>query len=378
MYLQYTTIHPYTGVIMTIPYQRSTFFTLSFSFLFLFLLTGCGEDPPVQPDENNSPGNGKIYATRITNSSYALLRLNADGTEQQTIQQEVGILSAPQAGKMLTVTPPNILTLADLEGNSIRTIPTVGTPKVAILSPDGNTICYAYYDYLNSTRQLYTIRTVRADGTGDVLLTTQGGWENTVTFSPDSKRVAFYLDEVAGSPDKLYTINIDGTDRKLVTENARSINDRFGGVAWSANEDRILFSRQGSNYEWQIWSIKADGSDERQITDASLPNGLSPTFSPDGTMIAFSGSMRDEEADLWVMNSDGSNKRKLTDTPGSDDLEVFPQWSPDGKSILCVSFAIPEQGDPSTGKVKTVDVATGAAKFIIETPDIHGAYWGKK
>ena len=71
-------------------------------------------------------------------------------------------------------------------------------------------------------------------------------------------------------------------------------------------------------------------------------------------------------------------KRRLTDTPGPEDAEAFPHWSPDGKSILCVSFTITGHGDPSKGRVKVVDVATGATTFVVETPDIREAFWGLK
>lgn len=363
---------------MTLLAQRPAASAIGLAALFIVLFAGCNEDSPVQSDDSNSPGNGKIYATRKTGSSTDLVWLNRDGTGLQILQQEAGILSAPQAGKLLIGTQSNKLILADLDGNSIRTIPTVRTPKTALLSPDGNTICYLYWEDVYSPLQTSTIRTVRADGTGDVLLTTQGAWENRVAFSPDSKRVAFYLVENTG-PDKLYTINADGTDKKLVTDNASGIYERFGRVTWSPIGDRILFSR-GHGEEPEIWSIKPDGSDERQITDASLPMGFFPIFSPDGTMIAFSGARSEDGqgADLWIMNSDGTNKRKLTDTPGRNDMEAFPHWSPDGKSILCVSFAMPEYGEPTMGKVKTVDVATGATTFVIETPDIREAFWGLK
>jgi Tol biopolymer transport system component len=59
----------------------------------------------------------------------------------------------------------------------------------------------------------------------------------------------------------------------------------------------------------------------------------SPTFSPDGTRLAFvreSGG----NADIYVANADGSSARRLTRTAGGD---YNPAWSPDGTRIAFAS-----------------------------------------
>lgn len=368
---------------MTDLMQRA-FCGLLFISTFLLLFAGCEGDSPTKQDDNGSSGNGKIYATRINASVPELLSINVDGTDMKVVRPLAGIISPPQAGKMLIATDSAQLLLADLDGNVIRTIPTVRIPTIAVLSPDASKICYAHRDHIGPN-QAYAIRVVNADGTGDILITNQGGYENTVAFSPDSRRIAFYSEEEAGTQDKLYTAKTDGTDVRLVTDNAHSMNDRYGTVAWSPDGNRILCQRVKDislDDNPQIWSIAIDGSDARELTDLTVPEGIFPRYSPDGSMIAFIGidrSSPDEVgSELWVMNSDGSNKRRLTDTPGPDDIEVYPEWSPDGTSILYVSFDIPDQGDPVTGTLKSIDVATGSVRTLIATPDVFSAYWGRK
>ena len=59
-----------------------------------------------------------------------------------------------------------------------------------------------------------------------------------------------------------------------------------------------------------------------------------PSYSPDGTQIAFRGDLDlaepsgDEE--IYVMNADGTNVRQLT---SNGDFDSAPAWSPDGTKI---------------------------------------------
>ena len=97
---------------------------------------------------------------------------------------------------------------------------------------------------------------------------------------------------------------------------------------------RIAFvsDRSGSP---DIWVMNADGSNPVNLTHDSAVDG-SPAWSPDGTRIAFSSNARGL-FDIWVMNADGSDRVNLT--PGGDMFDSFlrpfrqPTWSPDGTQI---------------------------------------------
>lgn len=67
----------------------------------------------------------------------------------------------------------------------------------------------------------------------------------------------------------------------------------------------------------------------RQLTDIPLDGVLSPTWSPDGKQIAFSG-VNNAVTDLYIVDVDGKNLRAMT----QDRYGAFhPSWSPDGTRI---------------------------------------------
>lgn len=72
-----------------------------------------------------------------------------------------------------------------------------------------------------------------------------------------------------------------------------------------------------------IYTVNGDGSNLTRVT-----YGLDPSWSPDGTQIAF--SRWNPPAGLFIVNADGSNEQALF---GSDQL-LSPQWSPDGGQII--------------------------------------------
>ena len=98
-----------------------------------------------------------------------------------------------------------------------------------------------------------------------------------------------------------------------------------------APDDRFRYD------EFDIYTIRPDGTDLRRLTDAE-GNDAHSLWSPDGNYILFSSSRfgyKDESplvlnqpqpyAELFIMNADGSNQRPLTDNQYE---EGTPAWLP--------------------------------------------------
>jgi len=100
----------------------------------------------------------------------------------------------------------------------------------------------------------------------------------------------------------------------------------MGGISWTP-DGRIVHASRGSGYQ-EIWIMKRDGTENKQLTFDSGRNGL-PTVSRDGRYIIYV-SNRMGTRNIWRMDIDGGNKKQLTH--GSDD--VSPQYTPDNQWII--------------------------------------------
>jgi dipeptidyl aminopeptidase/acylaminoacyl peptidase len=104
--------------------------------------------------------------------------------------------------------------------------------------------------------------------------------------------------------------------------------------SWSPDGSRIAFRSDRGGSGFDVFTMAADGSDVVEITnDAS--DDASPAWSPDGTHLIWS-SNRTGNYDVWTaLAADGSGATDLTATSASDDTE--PAMSPDGSTIAFVS-----------------------------------------
>jgi tricorn protease len=83
------------------------------------------------------------------------------------------------------------------------------------------------------------------------------------------------------------------------------------------------------SYAGDLWLVAREGGEARLLTSGEGTK-TDPVFSPDGSMIAFSGDY-DGNVDVYVMPSTGGVPRRLTHHPAVDEVV---EWSPDGKSVL--------------------------------------------
>jgi tricorn protease len=125
---------------------------------------------------------------------------------------------------------------------------------------------------------------------------------------------------------------------------------------------QIVFS-----YAGDLWSVPREGGEAKRLT---VGPGVEtdPVFSPDGSLIAFTGEY-DGNVDVFVMPAEGGVPRRLTYHPHYDGAAG---WTPDGKRVLFVSDrAMPNDG----AKLYTLPVEGGGLPEELPLPiAIEGSY----
>jgi len=112
--------------------------------------------------------------------------------------------------------------------------------------------------------------------------------------------------------------------RQITMRNQRQNGAR--GMSWMP-DGRIVYSSNASDNA-DIWSMNADGSNQKQLTDDPQAD-VNPVVSPDGRYVVFQ-SLRAGNWNIWRMQSDGNNLKQLT----SGDNDVDPDVTPDGQWVI--------------------------------------------
>jgi TolB protein len=119
--------------------------------------------------------------------------------------------------------------------------------------------------------------------------------------------------------------------------------------SWSPDGTRIAYSSFESSRP-RIYIQELSSGARRQMTDFPGINS-SPVFSPDGTKLAMVLS-KDGNPDIYVMDLRTNDLRRITNHFA---IDTEPSWTPDGKSLIFTS----ERGGNSRPQIYQVDLDTG-------------------
>jgi TolB protein len=143
----------------------------------------------------------------------------------------------------------------------------------------------------------------------------------------------------SGDHIQLYVMNPDGSDVQQLTFG--DYNSTAG--RWSKDGSKIVFLSDSvdTSLGSGLYIMNADGSNIRPILSPEFSSwipliGLSPDWSPDGQRIVYLGCFNCDpfpEYYLFVVNVDGTNLHRLYNYAEVPVGGVEPSWSPDGSKI---------------------------------------------
>lgn len=238
------------------------------------------------------------------------------------------------------------LYVMDADGRNRRAItrtPAAGEGAPAF-SPDGRRI--AFDTDRDGNFEIYVMN---ADGTDARRLTTSPSRDLAPAWSPDGASIVFMSDRDARPEFDVFRMNADGTGVERLTS---------GATHWFPQ-----YAPDGARIAMHVWRDVhvldlATRALARLTVDPS--NGMYPSWSPDGRRLAFM-SWRTGPTELYTMNADGTDQRLIVRMPNGSALD--PRWSPAGDRIVFVHVSETsvhdEQDATQSREIYAVEVATG-------------------
>jgi eukaryotic-like serine/threonine-protein kinase len=250
-------------------------------------------------------------------------------------------------GKKLIFGRGNELGLANGDGsNPTHLFTAQGRPESVSFSPDGKRIRFTVFNDQENTRALWEIG---ADGSGPHALLP--GWhtpprECCGLWTPDGRYYVFQSSADNRSASDLFVLSDEnGLFRK---SSRKPMQLTFGPLSFAMGTvtpdgKRLLVG--GIDNRGEL--VKFDPTINQIVPYLGGMSATQVTFSKDGKWIAYVSLV---DYTLWISRVDGTGKLQLTYTPNQ---AALPRWSPDGTKIAFMSaqmgkpwkiFVVPAQG----------------------------------
>jgi Tol biopolymer transport system component len=149
----------------------------------------------------------------------------------------------------------------------------------------------------------------------------------------NGKLLAFSASSPSVRQSQVYVADAAGRNARLITPKAPSY---FHG--WSPDDKWLTFVAARGDQNYDIYRVPSAGGEEQRLTSSEGYDDGSE-YSPDGKWIYFN-SDRSGGWNIWRMPADGAgpNDGKAEQVTNDEQEDWFPHVSPDGKSIVFLSF----------------------------------------
>jgi len=285
----------------------------------------------------------------------------------------------------------------------ILSIRAVSEPAI---SPDGSVVLFAVTSWEaadsgdpGEMEWVGHVYRVPVDGGEPFRLTFGAKGESAPAWSPDGEWMSFLSARGNGGASdeeakrQIWLMRASGGEAFRLTDAKEGVET----YQWSLDGSRIAFVAkdplsgeeerkrkrrddpkvyEGDFRMSHLWTIDLETREASQRTrGAALTVKGKPSFSPDGSRIAFTASptmwLRDDRDDVYLLTLDGDGLEKITSNLGPDQS---PAFSPDGKAIAFLTTPNDAQPLPDgtqtpdlrNARLALYDVATGAIRDLAD------------
>ncbi|MFT4075735.1 MAG: hypothetical protein QM647_09420 [Asticcacaulis sp.] len=206
-------------------------------------------------------------------------------------------------------------------------------------SPDSKWVAFGVGQWFFTRGQgTAKLMRIRRDGTGLEELTDGSINAGFPSYSADGKEIVYRV--FSGTNLGLNILNLETRQSRVLT----TMLDNMPG--WSPDGTKIVFTRKSDYENYDVYTIKPDGTDLKRLTTFRANDGHA-VWTADGRIMWSSGfyGFRDECAlydntfqpygQIWIMDADGGNKRQITDTVWEDSMPLYipaKQWTHHSKT----------------------------------------------
>ncbi len=214
----------------------------------------------------------------------------------------------------------------DYDGQNQHAITHLGTISLSPrISPDNTRLAFA-----SMGREGWSIRMFSLELNRMVAFPagTAGGSNLSPAWSADGSKIAFSSART-GDPEIWVADPSGGNLRRLTTFRGPDV-----APTWNPRTNAQLAWVSGRTGLPQIYTMDLDGGNVQRITDGGY--GVSPSWSPNGQLLAFSWNRKygpgdPGGVDIHVIDIASKQYLQLTHESGSND---YPSWAPDGRHLV--------------------------------------------
>lgn len=301
--------------------------------------------------------NGKIVFTSDRSGSWQIYTMNLDGSDQFQVTNlaptdDDGLFaSISPDGKQITFNynagnGPDLFVI-NSDGTRLRQLSDDRSSFWPRWSPDGKRLVFSTFAGLRSV----VIATMAADGGGKRKLLTTDLWESVGgIYTPDGKQIVFGS-QMGGFVSAVWIMNADGSHQRRLTPAV------LRGQPWGVSPDGkhvVGYSNQDSPPALGngVFVMNLDGTGRKRLAGSpQFHHDLYPSYSPDGSMIAFMSDRFSTDIDpftygtfdILTVNADGTNLQDVAPAVGSCPFDgncVTPFWGPSPSALASAESGV--------------------------------------